>query len=564
MKNQKLNVTSLKKTPNPTKLTNGLSSFQNPKQDTVYLLPNIDKKISNTAYYTPTSLLTKYISEHAQLIIKRTEEEIKKPLISKKRLKSITSFQKYTKNLKNVFQSRNKTVSNGMNFTDNSKEEKKSNRFYMTQQKDISMKSKTNTEFSKKNSTSSINNIETEYNKSKNTNTNTNRNVITNANINQKEGRFLPFRGIKRRYESSMSLDREISKEKAQFLNTAFRRIRTYQPKIEENWKSIYGLTVNIGGMTPNIFTDNSIEYQTKLFNDHYNLLIDNINYYKMNILTKENYLEAFKCLSLKNKISYNQALEELCGILYILPQLILVEFYKYIQKFDGLEIPNKKQFKQKFIFDETSCLLYNNKLFTEVSEFFQNCYEVYLILVKEVDNMSLKTQTFKNVILAFEKARYDICFACNMAENALNNYNKDLNYINRLNRLDLVGKKLTKKDFNDKLRIYTRNNININKKNSERQKKLRIEHCLTTKEDEILKNKNKDFRFSKDKKITEKGNKFRSILDTELITKILKHCKKDVKYQINTQRINHEMDESSSGEEEKTKNTHQVIKLNF
>ena len=150
------------------------------------------------------------------------------------------------------------------------------------------------------------------------------------------------------------------------------------------------------------------------------------------------------------------------------------------------------------------------------------------------------------------------------MAENALNNYNKDLNYINRLNRLDLVGKKLTKKDFNDKLRIYTRNNININKKNSERQKKLRIEHCLTTKEDEILKNKNKDFRFSKDKKITEKGNKFRSILDTELITKILKHCKKDVKYQINTQRINHEMDESSSGEEEKTKNTHQVIKLNF
>jgi hypothetical protein len=444
-----------------------------------------------------------------------------------------------------------------INLTNNSKEEKKDNKFYLTQ-KDISMKSKTNTEFSNKNSQASNVNLETDYNKSRNSNTNINKYIYTNP----KETRFYGYAGIKRRYESSMSLDREISKEKAQYLDSTFRRIRTYQPKIEENWKSLYGLTVNIGGLSPNIYTDNSIEYQSKIFQDHYKLLIDSINNYKLTIITKDNYLEAFKCLSLKNKINYNKALEELCGILYILPQMILIEFYKYIEKFDGLVIPNKKKFKEKFIFDETSCLLYNNNLFSEVSEYFQSCFEVYLILVKEVDDMSLKPQNFKNALLAFEKARYDICYASNMAENALNDYNKDLNYINRLNRLELISKKLTKKDFNDKLRIYTRNNNN-NKRNTERQKKMRIEACLTTKEDELNKKKKNEFRFSKERKLTEKG-KFKSIIDSDLITKILKHCKKDVKYQITTQRLNHEMDESSSGEEEKTKNTHKVIKLNF
>ena len=106
MKNHKQIVTSLKKAQNKNKIANGISFYPNPKRDSVYLLPNIDKKLTNTMYYSPTSLLTKYITEHAQQIIKRTEEDMRKPIIlknMKKTLKSISPFQKGNKILKNIF-----------------------------------------------------------------------------------------------------------------------------------------------------------------------------------------------------------------------------------------------------------------------------------------------------------------------------------------------------------------------------------------------------------------------------------------------------------------------------
>ena len=77
MKNQKQIVTSLKKAQNQNKIANGISFYPNPKRDSVYLLPNIDKKLTNTMYYAPTSLLTKYITEHAQQIIKSRGENRK-------------------------------------------------------------------------------------------------------------------------------------------------------------------------------------------------------------------------------------------------------------------------------------------------------------------------------------------------------------------------------------------------------------------------------------------------------------------------------------------------------
>ena len=556
MKNQKLNFTSLTKNINkPISTSKNDSSFiQNSKGGSFYLLPLIDKNITSIAYHKPTSILTKYINDQAHKIIQKTEEDLKKPIIIeniKKKIKSTSMFHKGNKQLKNLARSRNKTVSDEINIKDlnklkvKDKEERKIDTFYLTaqNQKDTSTKSKINTngnEYSNKVSTES--------------------NILDNDKQQSKKEEGLSIRqsGIKKKYESSMSLDRELTKEKAKFLNSTFRRIRTYQPKIEENWKSTYGLTVNIGPVVPIPGMDNSIEHQSKLLNDQYKLLIDNIFHYRMSIITKDNYLDSFKCLSLKNKISYNKALEEVCGLLLLLPQLILVEFYKYIEKFEGMSVPNKKKFKDKYIFDEVSCLLYNNNLLSEVSEYFQNCFEVYLILIKEVDNMSLNPKNFTNVLSAFEKARYDICFACNMAENAMNDYNKDLNYINKLNRIDMIKKKLNNKDVTDIIRIH-----NNSKKNSERQRRLRIEACLSTKEDEINQNKKKELIFHKQNKIT-KNRKFKSIVDSILVTKILKLCKKDVKYQITTQRINNEMDESYSGEISKTKNIHKVIKLNF
>ena len=565
MKNQKLSFISLKKKSQSIlskDSKNDLSFFQNSRDEgPFYLLPMIDKNVTNTAYQKPTSILTRYIKYHADNLIRTTEENLKKPAALGKIEKELMFKNKIKKkkHFNNITQIRSKTLPNEVINKDieQSKEKgenneiKKINRFYLTtlDHREISPESNKNT----KRNISIIN--QNEYLNKNSTDSNINWNKGFNP---REELNSLINMGTKKKFDSSVSLDRELNKDKCKFLNNTFHRLRTYQPKIDVNWKITNGLTANVGAMMPRSQMEGDIEYQIKTLNDQYKLLIDNIKYYKMSVITKENFLESFKCLSLKNKINYNKSLEEACGLLLLLPQLILLEFYKYIEKYEKLNRPDKKKFKDKYIFDEISCLNYNNNLLTEVSDYFANCFEVYLTLVKEVDNMSLKPKHFKNALSAFEKARFDISYACNIAQIAMNDYNKDLNIINKLNKYDLIKKQ---KKENTILTYNLRNNTNL-KKNTDRQRRLRIEACLNYKEDEYN-NKNNDFMFTKHNSVTNKRN-FKSIIDSDLMTKILKHCKKDVKYKIMTQRINNELDESYSGEEDKSKKTNNIIKLNF
>jgi hypothetical protein len=277
-----------------------------------------------------------------------------------------------------------------------------------------------------------------------------------------------------------------------------------------------------------------------------------------MNITTKPNYVESFCSLSLISKIEYNKALEETIGILLLLPQLILLDFYKFIQKFENINVPKKEKFEDKYIFDEVENLFYNNNLLSEVLEFFQNCFEVYLLLINEVDDMSLKPKNFNNIMTAFEKARYNMCYCVNSSENALTNYNKDLRSINKFNKnLGIVNNTL-EKNVNDKMM-----NQFYFKKNAERQRKLRIEACLNYKKDEEENELIFTGRSDKNKRIPK--IKFNSIIDSNLVTQLLKNCIDDAKHRITTERINNEIEGEHGEEGQILKNSkRQVIKLNF
>ena len=571
MWNQKLNYISLKKTKN-------LSNYKD--DGPFYLLPIIDKSIVNSAFRKSNSILTRFISNQAQKIIKATEEDLKKPIILrniKKKIKSnsMTKTSIKIRNKKKIKISRNITtpeVKNEIEKSDENKEKeekeekekekekegeeekekekdnKKIDKLYLTSQESKE------SSHSKSNKVLSKNSTDMNFFWYKNTQ-NRNQNTFYN-----KGGNSVGFGGISKKYESSMSLDRELTRDKFTYYNSTFRRIRTYQPKIEENWKTTYGLTVTVGKREDHSPIQENIDYQFKLINDQYKLLIDDIQYYRTRIITKDNYLESFKCLSLRNKINYNKALEEACGLLLLLPKLILLEFYKYIEKFGNLHVPNKSKFKEKYIFDETSCLIYNNKLLSELTDYFQNCFEVYYILVKEVDEITLKTKSFTDIISAFERARFDICYACNAADNAILNYNNDLDIISKFNKIEHLRYKLNNIDISDKLRNYT-----FLKMNPDRQRKLRIEACLSSKEEENNNfNINNKIIFHKQKELA-RNKKFKSIVNSDLVTKLLRHFKKGAKYQILTQRINNELDESNSEDNHKfIKKTQKVVKLNF
>ena len=100
-------------------------------------------------------------------------------------------------------------------------------------------------------------------------------------------------------------------------------------------------------------------------------------------------------------------------------------------------------------------------------------------------------------------------------------------------------------------------------KKNAERQRKLRIEACLNYKKDEEENELIFTGRSDKSKRIPK--IKFNSIIDSNLVTQLLKNCIDDAKHRITTERINNEIDGEHGEEGQMLKNSkRKVIKLNF
>jgi len=363
---------------------------------------------------------------------------------------------------------------------------------------------------------------------------------------------------------SSISVSKNISNEKINYLNKFYYRIRTYQPHINLNWKE----KLNLKGFKNNNLYNNklyeSIEYQYKIINDNINLLFDNINYYKLKIIPHLNYINMFKSLSKKNQINYNKSLEECIGIFYLIPQLLLLEFYKFIEKFNNIHLPNKNKFKEKFIFNELECLFYNNKLLKETSDFFRSCFEVYSTLIKNVDKMELSLKNFCNLITLLEKGRFNISNIITISENGIERYENDLKVIKKVFKKDkdyfnIITKinndsnnDIQSESFSDKL-----NNQFLFKKNKEKQRIFRIKNALKNKYDdddnELNINNIKKVNFTNNNKNNENKNdiennkyKFKSILNNKLITNLMKYCKKDVKEDIENRRIYNEMEENN------------------
>jgi hypothetical protein len=229
--------------------------------------------------------------------------------------------------------------------------------------------------------------------------------------------------------------------------------------------------------------------------------------------------------------------------LLIILPRHLLAEFFKYVEY---LKAPSKSSFKDKYIFDEVGCLYENNKLLHETFEFFQNSFEIYILLVKEVDGIALKPKEFEKTLSIFERIRFDISFVCNISENALIDYTKEIGMVYKLNKYESEQNKLNNITYALKLKNYQ-----IQSKNKERQRKLKIDECLQEYNYDNHKN-NKNIKGSR---------KFKSIMDTKMVSRLLSHCRKEVKYNIITERLNNEFDWNINNNG-KVKN--KPIKINF
>jgi len=354
----------------------------------------------------------------------------------------------------------------------------------------------------------------------------------------------------------SIDIDQQLSLQDLKRLQKFFRRKKTYQPNILSDWKEKIGL--NVKTIKKNYISEfeNDVTYQSKIFKDQINLLEGNIKYFNKNFVGNLNFLKAFNSLVLKTKINFNKALEETIGIIYLLPQLILSDFYQVINRFNSIKIPDNNKFVEKYVFDEFDNLKYNCDLLKEVSDFFNSCFDVYLILINEVDDMNLNFENFNNIISSFEKARYNMIYVINAATNAIKYYDKDMNFINKFNNKMGIKKKIIQRNMlSNKIM-----NQFMFKKNPERQKKLMIDSCLSEvkREDKEKQEINFSSYFNKKRK----NHKFKSLVNTKLVKNLLKNCSDEAKNIINTEIINDQMNGDFSDEEEILVSKRKVIKI--
>ena len=459
--------------------------IKNKKQKNMIVLPYLNNENKNNLI-EPNSILAKFIRNKKNEFVKFAENELKRPI--------------------KLYINRNKGNKGNIKFL--SKDKLNNKNIFITDN-NISVITSSNKE--KENDSENNDN---------NSNLETNQNRINTISYEYKKPK------IKNNYS----------------------RLRTYQPIISENWKYRNGLRLSLGTDKINSSpVQNDIEYQYKIINDEYKLLEDNYNFYTTRVIRKANYYDAFSSSSLMSKINYNKALEETIGILYILPQLLLLEFYKLIKNYSGVKVPNKKLLKEKIINDEDKNLSYNNTLLISIYDFFKSCYEVYQTLIKEVNDMTLKYNAFTNVINCFQKARFNLSFISSSSENALINYNTDLKFIQKVTKersttlsVDLTEKMRNQFDF---------------RKNAEKQRKIRIENALEN-------------RYSNDndeKRRRYKSNKkdFISFMDSKLINSLMKHFTGKVRNEISTERINKEID-GKYDDDVYFKQKHQVVKIDI
>ena len=487
---------------NLTKEKNSMLS-KNPEEGPYYILPMLNKTIINNAYQESTSALTKYVKSHAQSI--RNEANSYR-IFNLKFMKKNLKLRKKKDNY--IYKSKTKAE-----VSDIPSENKKVN-FYLSSQEGKGFSNDLK--------------IDDNNNNLKPALTEENNDTINNKTLEPK---------IKLK-ETSINVNKALNKNQFLLLNNTFHRLRIYNYKLIDNWKYKNGVAPNKDQKKyVEIIANN--EYQSKIFNDQYKLMMESYLHYKMKLLSNNDFIESFKALNLKSRIEFNKSLEEICGLLILLPHTILSEFYKYT---DYIKAPNKSSLKDKYIFDELNCLYQNNILLSKLMEFFQSCFEMYLILGKEVEGMYLSYIDFNNAISSFEKIRFNLSFICNMAENALINYTKEMGLIFKLNRFESKQNKINNAIYTSKLKNYKSLS-----KNRERQRKLRINECLSIKDDLNIR------RDIYDRK------KFKSIINTKFISKLLRHCKKDARYNIITERINTEFDSFMKNE-----NKNKPIKINF
>ena len=281
-------------------------------------------------------------------------------------------------------------------------------------------------------------------------------------------------------------------------------------------------------------------EFQASVIRDELKILIENIQYFKSNLLGTGDILSAFKNKDLNFQITTNKLLEETCAFINIIPKYILSDYYDYSERFISVQGGTIDDFISKCVTNEADIFIVNIKLLVKLAQFLKCSFEVYLMLIDKVDDITLKPQRFETLRLILEKCRYNISEIILKGKTSIQDLRFDRNLIKKYKPLlskDVITARdieIAQKGKQQKLSDHLRNQIQFSK-NEFTQKKMRIINALA--EEKIDNEDDNIIPFSKARPQKLKNltgfHGPMALVKSHLMTKMLKYCKKDVREKI-------------------------------
>ena len=345
-----------------------------------------------------------------------------------------------------------------------------------------------------------------------------NKEMITNLKLNdiQLPQIASPPQQLSMLLSSSSSSD-SISFHQPTNINiTHYKRIRHIKKYMNDTyimnskWKIKEGIYSSDIKYSKHLILD--IDFQSRYIKDEMRILLDNIQYMKTNLLCTNDIVTAIKNKDLHYQISINKSIEETCGFLELLSRYILCDYYNYSEHFISIESANYHDMKPTTITNEVDCFVINIRLLCKISKYLKCCFDVYVTLTKQVDDIVLPLNRFEVVRRILQRARYNINDIIQSGKGALKDYYYDKNVIEKIEPL-LKKQNINKHDMQccsqrkrKDIMKHLKTQLEFNK-NEFTQKRMRINAALNDKKREEEEDSNED-----DEKYN--GNKSRKMYD--------------------------------------------------
>ena len=270
------------------------------------------------------------------------------------------------------------------------------------------------------------------------------------------------------------------------------------------------------------------IEMQMNDISNKTKLILDNIDYFKVNYFNNGNFFLGFENMDNYKKAEFNLTLEELCFLLIETVPKLLQKFYDSLDRILYIKIPDLDKEMEKIPKNEKECLDINCAFLNQVALYFMGCVDVLKEIQKRIDYYKFKDNEFLIIDNFLDLARYDTSKINSMAEIYIDRMRKEEKIMEKME----VGLGIRKKKKYLVEDIFERIHKRYTQSFKDEIKLERINSTLNLKGNTFLNDAKRN------KFILMRRAQNLNILNQPVVTALMKYFKDNIKSQIISEQV--------------------------